>query len=308
MKATKQLRELLREENCVVGAGCFDALSARIAEVVGFKALHITGFGMEATQLGSPDIGLITMTEILLHVGHITSAVNIPAICDAESGWGNVDNVTRAVREFERVGIAAIHLEDQITPKRCPNLEGRVILPRDEAVGKIQAACAARTDPDFVIVARSDADEISFDELVTRCNLYLKAGADLAMPLLIKIDGVRLQTLAPGEQLEWHKRICREVEGPLLGLGIPEGCNINDMIEAGYKSFILPTLSLQAAAGAMMAALKEAFVNGTAEQYFANHPSPMGMGVEFMNMLGLQRYLEIEQQFMPGAIRQPPAS
>jgi methylisocitrate lyase len=296
MKATVELRKMLREERCVVGAGCFDALSALIAEAAGFKALHITGFGVAAALIGAPDLGLTTMTEMVTHAGRITGVVKVPVICDAEAGWGNVDSVTRAVREFERVGIASIHLEDQSTPARGPSGGVRTILPRGEAIGKVKAACAARTDPDFVIIARTDADEISFEEEVARCNLYLEAGADFAMPVLAKVNGREMREFSPKEQMEWHRRLCREIKGPKLGLGIPQGHATNDMIEAGYKIVILPTLSFQAAAGAMMAALKEALVNGTAQEYFAKAPKLSNS--DLMNMLGQPHYLEIEKKFM----------
>jgi methylisocitrate lyase len=236
MKATVELRKMLREERCVVGAGCFDALSALIAEAAGFKALHITGFGVAATLIGAPDLGLTTMTEMVTHAGRITGVVKVPVICDAEAGWGNVDSVTRAVREFERVGIASIHLEDQSTPARGPSGGVRTILPRGEAVGKVKAACAARTDPDFVIIARTDADEISFEEEVARCNLYLEAGADFAMPVLAKVNGREMREFSPKEQMEWHRRLCREIKGPKLGLGIPQGYTTNDMVEPATRS------------------------------------------------------------------------
>jgi 2-methylisocitrate lyase-like PEP mutase family enzyme len=297
MKATAQLRGLLEEERCVVAGGCFDALSGLIAEAAGFKALHVTGFGVAATLLGSPDLNLTTMTEVVTHVGHITAAARVPVICDAEAGWGDVSNVTRTVREFERAEAAGIHLEDQTTPARGPGTGRRVLLPRAEAVGKVKAACAARTDPHFVIIARTDADEISFDEEVTRCNLYLEAGADFAMPVLAKFNGQPLREIPPDKQMELHRRLCREAKGPLLGLGIPAGYSSNDMIEAGYKIVILPTLSFQAAAGAMMAAMREAVVNGTAQQYFAT--APQLPAADLARMLGLARYAEIEKKFRP---------
>ena len=187
MKATTQLRVLLKEPGMLVAPGCVDTISGLVNRYVGFKAVYVTGSGTEATMLGYPDIGLKTLTEITTQAGRIADATELPVICDAEAGFGSYVNMIRTVKEFEKAGVAAIHVEDQVTPPNSPSIKARTLLSREEAVGKIKAAVDARTDPDFVIIARSDGDEISIDELILRCNLYLEAGADLAMPMITKL-------------------------------------------------------------------------------------------------------------------------
>ena len=208
MKATTQLRNLLKEPEMLVAPGCVDAISGLINKYLGFKAVYVTGSGMEATMMGNPDMGLKTLTETTTHVGRIADATGLPVISDAEAGFGSYINMVRTVREFEKAGIAAIHVEDQVTPPNSPSVKSRNLLSREQAVGMVKAALDARTDPDFVIIARSDGDEISIDELIERCNLYLEAGADLAMPQIWKINGQDWMNLPKEEVLETHRRVC----------------------------------------------------------------------------------------------------
>ena len=235
MRATHMLRQAL-VDGPVVAAGCFDPLSARLAEHVGFGALHVTGSGVEATQLGAPDLGLLTLSELAAHTARIAAAVDIPMICDVDTGFGGVDNIMRTVRELERSGVAGIHIEDQSFPKKSPLLDGRSILPRAEAVGRVQAALAARTDPDFVVVARSDADAISFDEVVTRCNLYLEAGADAAFPMLMSYEGVPLHTLPRDQRIKVQRKLVEEIDGPVMAMAHPFGPDdpsVSDNVDTG---------------------------------------------------------------------------
>jgi 2-methylisocitrate lyase-like PEP mutase family enzyme len=294
--AAKVLRVQLNE-GWVFMAGCFDALSARLAEHAGFKTLHVTGFGVEASQLGAPDIGTITMPELAVHIARISAAVGIPALVDVDTGYGGIHNVMRTVREIERAGAGGLHIEDQAFPKRGPNLADRKIIPEDEAIGRVKAAIQARTDPDFVIVARSDAS--SFEEVVRRSNLYLEAGADVAMPLLMTVDGRSVRELPPVEQMRWYRRLVAEIDGPVLGRAIPPGCTINDMREAGFAMVILGTLSFHAAVTAMMAALREAIVDGTAQSYFEKNPVEFS-SVQMMQLLGFDQYVEYEKRFGQG--------
>src|ERR1700730_1641401 len=230
-KPRAQLRSLIRRRS-TVAAGCVDGLSAFLAERVGFEALHVTGFGVEASMLAGPDMGLVTATELAAHVDRITSAVKAPVICDDDAGFGGIENIYRTILLMERAGIAAIHIEDTDMPKRNPFVDGRTVFSRATAVGRVQAACAARSDPDFVIIARSDADEISVEELVTRCNLYLEAGADMAMPIISKVDGSRIQELSNEEQLSVHRSVVERIKGPVFGVAIPAGYHAQDMPQA----------------------------------------------------------------------------
>lgn len=190
MKATTAFRRLLMKEGTILAPGCFDCFSAKILERLGFSTLYLTGYGAEAVRLGMPDLGLMTMTEMAELAGNITNAVSIPLVSDIDTGYGGVLNIARTIRAFERAGVAAVHLEDQFSEKKCSLMPGRKIIPADEMVMKVKAAVDARSDRDFVIIARSDAKQpISFEETLHRLHLYLDAGADLVMtaePLTVK--------------------------------------------------------------------------------------------------------------------------
>lgn len=176
------LRELLASEKIVVAPGCFDCLSARIVQSLGFNVVYLTGFGMEASRLGKPDIGLASMTEVVDLARSVVESVSVPVICDADTGYGGALNVWRTVREFARAGVAAIHIEDQTSPKKCGALPGKTVLPPDEMVAKIRAATDARGDGPMMIIARTDAMEtLGLDDTTKRLARYVDAGADLGM-------------------------------------------------------------------------------------------------------------------------------
>src|SRR6058998_2448442 len=179
-RATTRLRQLLRRDHALVAAGAFSPMPAKLAEQVGFEAVYMPGGGTALNRLGVADLGLITMTEMVDNAAAIVQSVNVPVIADADTGFGNALNVRRTVREFERAGVAAIHLEDQVFPKRCGHLAGKSLIPIDEAAQKIRAAVDARADPNFMIIARCDALTVEgIDEAVRRGHAYLEAGADM---------------------------------------------------------------------------------------------------------------------------------
>ena len=185
MKTTTKLREMLASGNMVTAPFILNALHAKIAESVGFDSVYMTGSGT-AAERGFPDVGLLTMTEMVTNARYIADAVDIPVVCDADTGYGNPLNVRRTVREYEAAGVAGIHIEDQLFPKKCGFFEGKQLIPQDEAIQKIRAALDARTDPDFVIIARCDAYAVSgWDDTVRRCRAYVNAGADMVF-----VDGV----------------------------------------------------------------------------------------------------------------------
>ena len=156
MKTTTKLRQMLASGQMVTAPFVLNALHAKIAEAVGFDAVYMTGAGT-AAERGFPDVGLLTMTEMVANAKYIANAVNIPVVCDADTGYGNPLNVQRTVREYEAAGVAGIHIEDQLFPKKCGFFEGKQVIPQEDAVQKLRAALDARTDPDFVIIARCDA-------------------------------------------------------------------------------------------------------------------------------------------------------
>ena len=184
--AAQQLRQMLNGPGMVVAPFVFDAFQARIAQAAGFQAAYMTGFGTAAAR-GFPDVGLLTMAEMVENVRYIAGAVETPLICDADTGYGNPVNVYRTVRDYEAAGAAALHIEDQVWPKRCGFLAGKQVIPLEEMVPKVKAACDARRDAAFVIIARTDALAVNgWEDVAQRARAYRTAGADL-----IFVDGIR---------------------------------------------------------------------------------------------------------------------
>lgn len=180
MKATRQLREMLEEKPIILAPGCHDAMGAFFIQKAGFKAAYMTGYGVACSLLGRPDLGELTMTEMVTHAGRIASAIKIPLICDADTGYGGPFNVQRTVREFEKAGVAAIHIEDQVEPKRCAAMGGFKVTDLDTAVTKIRAAVDAKRDPDFIIIARTDSRPVlGLDSAIERVRAFADAGADM---------------------------------------------------------------------------------------------------------------------------------
>ena len=178
--AIERFREMLSQPGIIVAPGCHDALGAKIAEKIGFKTVYMSGNATTASRLGRPDIGLLGMSEMVSNAHGIASAVNIPVICDADTGYGGIDNVARTVHEYESAGIAAIHIEDQKIPKKCGAMPGIEVVGVEEAVTRVRTAVKAKTNPDFTVIARTDARAaISFDEALKRANLFAEAGADM---------------------------------------------------------------------------------------------------------------------------------
>src|SRR5688500_2485164 len=179
MSAGAKLRTLLAQDGIVLGGGAHDALSARIVEQVGYPLCVVTGAGVSMCR-GYPDVGLVTMEEMVANARYIAEAVDIPVVVDADNGYGNAINVRRTVREFERAGVAGIHIEDQVWPKRCGHMFGKRLIAKEEMAGKIKAALDARHDSDFVIIARCDAIMVNgLDDTLDRGEAYLEAGADM---------------------------------------------------------------------------------------------------------------------------------
>lgn len=175
----KQLRALLAKQTYTIVPGSYDVLTARLIQIAGFEAVYLTGGGYSRSN-GYPDIGLLTMTEVAQWIARVVEAVDVPVIADMDAGYGNALNVIRAVREYEKTGVAAFHLEDQVSPKKCGHYEGKQIVSKAEMVGKVKAAVDARRDADMVIIARSDARAIEgLQASIDRVNAYLEAGADV---------------------------------------------------------------------------------------------------------------------------------
>ncbi|MET7780192.1 MULTISPECIES: isocitrate lyase/PEP mutase family protein [Streptomyces] len=298
---TTRLRELLAAE-LVVAPGCFDPFSARLAELAGFTAIYLTGFGVEATQLGAPDLGLLSLTELAAHAARVTEAISIPVLADVDTGFGGVLNVGRTIREMERAGVAGVHIEDQSLPKHCPLLAGRGVVSREEAVERVRAACQARTDPDFVIVARTDGDTVSIQEAIDRSNLYLEAGADMAMPITMVVDGRPYADLAPDQQMDLLRLLAKEIDGPVMGMGDgpPEGYTTADLAEAGLSFMMFAAGALSASANAMAELFAEIRRSGTDAGYRAAHRGQYNVPLEILQAMHLEHYTEQETRAAGG--------
>ena len=246
--AATRLRSLLRQDGMLVAPGAYECIGARVIEQAGFSALYMTGAGTAAT-LGYPDYGLVTMSEMAENAGRLAAAVRVPVIADADTGYGNELNVTRAVREYERRGIAGLHIEDQGFPKKCGHLDNKVVIPLDDYLAKVRAAAAAKTDPDCLLIARTDARAvIGFEEAVRRMNAALAAGADMAF----------LEAPQTREEVEAVPKL---VKGPCL-LNVVSGGKtpVLDLAYAervGFKLAILPGILFQTAIDAFDATLAE---------------------------------------------------
>lgn len=253
MNATprQRLRARLTTGPLLVAPGIYDAYGARLVEQAGCEAVYMTGNGVSASLLGRPDVGLVDLTLFTQHAHRAAACVSIPLICDADTGYGNAVNVRHTVREFEAAGVAAIHIEDQVAPKRCGHLPGsRPVIELGEAAGKIEAAVAARHDPDFLIIARTDsAAGLGLDDAIQRVQTFRKAGADV---LFVELKSS--PTL-----IEDMKRITSSVDGPCL-VNIDGGGKLGDLsaaeIEAlGFRIAIFPGLARNAAGFAIREAI-----------------------------------------------------
>ena len=292
-RATTRLRTLLKEPAPLILPGCFNAMSARILEHAGFPALYMSGYGTSLNLLGLPDAGLITLTEMALNAKLIASAVRAPLIADADTGFGNAINVVRTVEEYIRAGVAGMHLEDQVAPKRCGHVAGREVIARDEAVLKIRAACQTRDalDPDFVIIARTDARGAhggSMEEAITRANAFLDAGADLAF-----VEG-------PKDKAE-VAHICQAVKGPVFYnmTGISPRFTAEEMAAIGIRACILPGAAMRATIMAIhdfATTLKAEgpMAEAAYDARFKQHP----MG-NLHGFAGFDRIREMEAEFLP---------
>ena len=180
MNPRRRLHELVERKQGLVVPGAYDCVSARLVERAGFQAVYMTGYGTSASRLGLPDLGFAGLCEMADHARNMASAVGIPLIADADTGYGNVLNVRRTVRMYETAGVAALHLEDQMLPKRCGHLAGKQVVPLEEFAQKIRAAVEARTDPDLLVIARTDAVGVTgFDDALRRGEAAVQAGADI---------------------------------------------------------------------------------------------------------------------------------
>ncbi len=257
MKATTRFRQMMRDPGLIVAPGVAEPMSARVVAQLGFRAIYMTGSGSTALRLGMPDIGLLTMPEMVDNAARIAEASGLPLIADADEGYGGVLNVRRTIRAYERAGVAGVHIEDQKMPKRCGHMAGKTLITPTEMCAKIAAACDARDDADFTIIARTDAFSVEgMESALERAALYEQAGADMIF-------------IEASPTMDDLKRIPKALKGPALYClaSLPNAIYLTDKeIEAlGYKLAIYPNFVVLAqltAAKRMLTALKE---KGTVE-------------------------------------------
>jgi 2-methylisocitrate lyase-like PEP mutase family enzyme len=282
----RRLRELLSAGQPVLAPGVYDALGARLVEEAGFDAVYMTGFGTAASRLGRPDVGLLTMTEMVDNARGIARAVRLPLIADADTGYGNAINVVRTVQEFEQAGVAAIHLEDQVAPKRCGHLDGKQIVPEDEMLSKIRAAVAARTNPGFVLIARTDAAAVEgIDGAIDRARRYRDAGADV---LFVEAATSEADIEHVASELSDVALLFNWAEG-----GKTPPMPYDRLRELGFAIVIFPLTTLLAATTSMRRALAQIKEAGTPTALLEEFPT-FGSFTEF---LGLDEIHALERQF-----------
>jgi 2,3-dimethylmalate lyase len=282
-----RLRELLNSGQTIVAPGAFDPLAARLVEEAGFAAVYMTGFGTSAALLGRPDVGLLTMTEMADSAGRIAACVDIPLMADADTGYGNPLNVIRTVGAYEAAGVAGLHIEDQVAPKKCGHMEGKLVIGADEMAQKVKAAVDARTDPDFVIIARTDARAVEgLDSALDRARRYRDAGADVLF----------IEALVSEAEIEAAAAAFPDV--PLLFNWTEGGktppVSLDRLTELGYRIVIFPIGTLLAATAAMRRILKEIATSGTPASLLGELPT---FG-EFTDFIGLPEVRQIEQRYI----------
>lgn len=254
--APARLRALLAAGRPLLVPGAYDALSARLVEAAGFDAAYMTGFGTTASLLGMPDVGLLSQAEMVDNAARMARAVDVPLISDADTGYGNAINVARTVQQFERAGVAAIHLEDQVAPKRCGHMTGKQVVPVSEMVEKLHAAVAARTDPDFVLIARTDARAVEgLDAALARADAYLRAGADV------------LFVEAPESEAEIEAVATAFPDTPLLFNWVERGRTpmlaMDRIAELGFALVLFPVATLFSATTGMQRYLAQLRATGS---------------------------------------------
>jgi 2,3-dimethylmalate lyase len=247
MKNTSRFKQLLSGPEILMIPGVADALGAKLAEQAGFKAVFVSGYAASAALLGAPDVGLLTLTEMVECARRIAGAVEIPVFADGDNGHGNATNVIRTVREFERAGVAAIFIEDQVAPKRCGHMSGKQVIPAGEMVSKIQAAADARVDSDMSIMARTDALAVNgIDDAIERMHRYLEAGADLSF-------------VESPQSIDEMRRITQEIHAPNMANMVPGGRSpilpAKQLKELGFALVAYPTMLIYTVAHAARKAL-----------------------------------------------------
>ena len=289
MSRRADLRRLVETKNGLVVPGAYDGVSARLVERAGFPAVYMTGYGTSASRLGLPDLGYAGLAEMADHARNLAAAVEIPLIADADTGYGNALSVRRTVQAYEAAGVAALHIEDQVAPKRCGHLSGHQVIPRGEFAGKIRAAVEARRDPDLLVIARTDGiSAVGFDEALRRGEAAAEAGADV---LFIE---------APRDEAQ-VERVARAFDTPLLYNYAPGGRSpllpFRQLRELGYAIILLPVDTLLVGVQAIRAFLGEV---KTRDDVLALKDRYMNFR-DFNELIGVTAQLELAERYRDDA-------
>jgi len=285
-KVTTRLRKLMSGPGCLVAPGVADGLAARLVKLAGFEAAYMTGFGTSITRLGMPDVGLLTATEMIDNASRIVDACELPVVADADTGYGNPINTRRTIRDYEKAGVAGVHIEDQGWPKRCGHLAGKRVIPTAEMVAKIKAACDARRDQDFVIITRTDAIAIEgIDAALDRGERYREAGADV---LFIEAPVGRAEV----------DRVSKHFKGvPLLynmaSSGKTPDLPADELGKLGFRIAIYPNWVILAAIPAMQNMLAELKRTGSV----AHMRDKVATFKQFTEIAGLPDIMELEERY-----------
>ena len=281
-------RELIENHEIIVAPGAYDVVSAQIIENAGFPMVYIGGLGNEASDLGAPDLGLTTSTEIVRRAGNVAQTVKVPVVCDADTGFGGLLNVFRTIRMFESAGVSGVHIEDQTFPKRCGVLRGKKVLPAEDFARKVRTAVDARKNRDFVIIARTDAKApLGIDEAIKRLNIYVENGADMAM-------------LGDFYSLDEFKRIVKEVKAPIVTcaavqdhFSLQPDISIDEWKKAGVKMVIywhLPLFAAMRAVTKVVNMLKDKVtIQQMSEELFTYK--------EYEEVLKMSKWLSIDEKY-----------
>jgi carboxyvinyl-carboxyphosphonate phosphorylmutase len=280
-----RLRALLQGTDPVLAPGAYDALSARIVAEAGFPVVYMTGYGTSAGLLGRPDVGLLSLAEMVDNARRIVQAVDVPIIADADTGYGNALNVRRTIQSYENAGVAGVHIEDQVTPKKCGHMENKQLISAEEMVQKLRAAVDARRDPDFVIIARTDARAVlGLDAAIERGHRYREAGADV---IFVEAPQTEAELEAVGHAFDV----------PLLFNWADSGKSpllpVERLHELGFRLIIYPVSTLFAATKAMIGVVDEIRRSGTTHAY----QDRMMQFADFNRFIGLPEVLRQEKEY-----------
>ena len=280
MRATTHFRQMLSDPGIITAPGAYDCLTAAIIEKTGFAAVYMTGAGTSVARIGYPDLALATATEMMSNAAAIAATVGVPVIADADTGYGGTMNVRRTIREYERTGVAAVHIEDQQFPKRCGHLDDKRVVPIDEMVQKIRAAADARTDDDFTLIVRTDALAVTgWDDTMRRCDAFTEAGADALF-----VEAIR----SPEEAAD----VVARTSVPLLYNFVESGksplLNVSELESLGFKIVIFPGSAFMAVAHTVARVMADLKAFGTTEHLIGE----MSSLTDAFELMGLSEMLD----------------